>query len=602
MDNIETLNSNRNTPFMDDLEDSPLISRDRRRQDGRKNNANETFTDFGETEKSYHSALIFMVFLATIGIVLVLATIPVNHLLSTAPGHAVVKIIRIMYYLFASCLYIWFLRNRKNLEKKEIVCWSRSNKVHSNSSVRSTLKIQSQVKMQNPSNTSTQKVETHCSLTGAIIVLGCGGTILNFTCMISGIYCLAYMDRKPTLSEAINPVCYASYCFIVVLQMVFFKAYDGVRFAQRSILHYTLAVWIAADWWQWFALTATPLVSTTVKDNNNETYMCPTNLTAMFRFTGVLTTYLRPMSIEYATVSISVLFQLWGTMTNADVNRLKSKRSFHTGIHIQDASSPAGSEITDKHVGSPRPQLTFKGIFKKYTCVIVGTSVLGLINLILQIEISEQYGITNSLGKHDDKKDTTIRSVMIWFLTLFLLLPTTLLLIPCTRPLKHPILGKYSLGVNDCLLLFTSAFIFIYDLLRLGAVAGLMQLNTERAYLMALFGLAISTGYMLQTYMQTKFLITVQRNKAADEHSNERISSFLLHLSVTNAFYWFIICFSHESHMDIFAPIMTEFFGSDEVGKRRMQVIGMICVPFISLYRFHSAVLAYELVKSRPQP
>ena len=78
-DNIEGLDSNRNTPFMDDLEDSPLISRDCRRQDGHENDSDETCTSMAETEKSYHSALISMVFLVTIGIVLVLATVPVDH-------------------------------------------------------------------------------------------------------------------------------------------------------------------------------------------------------------------------------------------------------------------------------------------------------------------------------------------------------------------------------------------------------------------------------------------------------------------------------------------------------------------------------------------
>ena len=453
-------------------------------------------------------------------------------------------------------------------------------------------------------NMSTRKEEIHCSLSGAIIVLGCGGTILNFIYIIDGIFCLVSMDRKPTISEALYPVCFASFCFTAVLQMIFFKAYDGARFESRPILHYALAVCIASDWWHWFAMTATPLVDATTKDNTNETYMCPVNLTAMSRFTEVLQTYLKPMNIEYATVSISVLFQLWGTMTNRDVTHRKPKYSFHTGINFQNACTLpiTDSDITNEHATLSQLQITFKGIFKKYTCVIVVTSILGFINLILQIEISEEYWITNFIDTHDDKRDTTIRSIIIWLLTLFLILPTMLLLIPSTRILKHPVLGKYSLGMNDYLLLFTSAFTFIYDLLRLGAVAGLMQMNTKRGYLMAFFGLAFSTGFTLQTFMQTKFLITVQRNKATNERCNERILSFLLHLSITNAFYWFIICFAHESHMDIFAPIMTEFFGSDEVGKRRMQVIGMICVPFISLYRFHSAVLAYEIVKSRSRP
>ena len=602
MDNMEDLDSNGNIPFMEDLENSPLISSVWRRRDGHRNNSDEAFTNMPETEQSYHSALIFMVFLMTIGIVLVVATIPVDHTLSTAPGHAVVKSIQIMCSVFVGCVYIWFLRNKKKLEQKGDVSWSRLHKIDLNSvnsSAGSTLNIQSR------KDALTQNAETHCSLTGAIIVLGCGGTILNFTYMIDGIICLMSMDRKPTVSEALYPVCFAFFCFTVVLQMVFFKAYDGARFESRSIFHYAFAVWIAADWWHWFAMTATPLVDATADEGvTNETYMCLVNLTAMSRFTEDLQTYLKPMNIEYATVSIGVLFQLWGTMTNRDATHQKNKRSFCTGLKIQNPCTLplTDSDITDEHATSSQLQITFKGIFKKYTCVIVVTSVLGLINLVLQIEISEQYGIPDFIDKHDHKRDTTIRSIIIWLLTLFLILPTILLLIPSTRTLKHPIPGKYSLGMNDYLLLFTSAFIFIYDLLRLGAVVGLMQMNTKKDYLMALFGLAFSSGFTLQTCMQTKFLITVQRNKAMNKRSNERILAFLLHLSITNAFYWFIICFAHESHMDIFAPIMTEFFGSDQVGKRRMQMIGVICVPFMSLYRFHSAVLAYELVKSRSRP
>ena len=633
MDSIEIIESDSNTTFTDDLDDSSLTSQNRRRRDPQEDNSDETFTnledsslisryrsqqeaqendsketfiDLAETEKSYHSALIFMVFFATIGIVLVLATVPVDHTLSPAPGHAVVKIIRIMYDLFVSCVYIWFLRIKMNPERKEIVCRSQSY-------VRKSI-FPRRDKLQHlpVRGMSKRKAETHFSVIGAIIVLGCGSLVLNFTYIIKGIYCLtSLMERKPTVSEAIYPISYASFSFIVVIQMAFFKAFDGITFKSRPMIHNALAVWIAADWWGWFAMTATPLImlitaspnyvtNSTYDSRTNESYMCSDKQTELFRFVKVLETYLQPLNIEYLTVSIGVLFQLWGTMTNVDVKRQISESDITPFL--------GDGQIDVESVISIRPYLTFKGIFKKHICVIVGSSVLGLINLVLQIVISEQFGITNSHRKHietdDDehKFETTVPSVIIWLLTLFLLLPTLLLFIPCTRILKHPIPGKYSLGMNNFLLLFTSAFVFIYDLLRLGAVAGLMQQNTKRGYLMALFGLAISIGNTLQTYMQTKFLITVQRNKARDERLNERNLSFLLHVSITNAFYWFIISFAHESHTLIFAPVMNEFYSSDQSGKTRMKVIGLVCTPFWCLYRFHSAILAYELVKGRSKP
>ena len=184
-------------------------------------------------------------------------------------------------------------------------------------------------KLQDLRNMLKRNTETRCSLTGAIIVLGCGALVLNFTYIINDIYCLALlMDRKPTVSEALSPISYTLFSFSVVLQMAFFNFYNGARFVSRPMLHYALAVWIAADWWDWFAMTATPLLnsepdyianSTNGSPANETYYMCGNKPTELFRFVKVLETYLKPMNIEYRTVSISVLFQLWGTMTNVDV-------------------------------------------------------------------------------------------------------------------------------------------------------------------------------------------------------------------------------------------------------------------------------------------
>ncbi len=549
---------------------------------------------FKRNRDTYHSAVLLLVFLATIGILL--ACFPIASNTHPHPKevsvtiYVAVKLIKIVFRVLAIAMYCWCVKRKGVLKYREVFDVDLRT---SPTDTEDALILNSDQRCSPPgcSPPLRQSFQDHMllsghgsqsSLRGAILVLGIGSLMKNIAVFIGSVYCLHILKRSVTLSEALAPICEVCYFSVVLSQMFFFKAYNKTGLQPRKSLHYVMALFIAIDVWSWTGMTIYPLVKD-LAPKFADHYMCLHNQSSFLQVTYTWARYVRPMSVEYCTISICVLCHLWNKMA---LSGLSSK--LNAG-DAEEGTQPGhcNRQLLRNGYGSflqHTTQLAFSHTVRKHKLVIFGSLTMGFSISILQLSINHYF--TNE----------RVGGVIIWLLTVCLFLPTTCLVIRYTRVLNFPILKSYSLGVNDYLLLFSSSFFYFIDLLRLVAAGGFIQSNTIMGYQMALFGVLISALLSLQISLQTKFLITVQRNCVTDARVKEEVAAFLLHLGIMNLFHWFTVSYAYESESEMFMPVLTEWFGSNNA---YLKVILLICFPVGILYRFHSVVLAYELVKTR---
>ena len=175
----------------------------------------------------------------------------------------------------------------------------------------------------------------------------------------------------------------------------------------------------------------------------------------------------------------------------------------------------------------------------------------------------------------------------------------TYLIIQCHSRLTNTLSHYASLGSNDYLLVFTATWCFVYDIIQFVAATDLMRSGKASFGIIAIL---LSMCFSAETCFQTRFLLTIQRVIVVDESSLEYIRPRLIYLMILNAGSWVITGLAHEwAEGGIFAPFVSMKFDGDsdlEIGS----IIILTVFPMISLYRFHSTVICFEMLKTCYQP
>ena len=288
------------------------------------------------------------------------------------------------------------------------------------------------------------------------------------------------------------------------------------------------------------------------------------------------------MSLEYCTIAIVVLFNFWNTMLNRYVDHTDKSCLLNATGHRRQSEV----DQTDDTKSATNKSI-FRYIFHNQLFVLIGSIFMGL--LIMTIQMTCTYDL--DLDEH-------ILRVLSVALTLILLTPMTGLFVWGLRALNTPVPSLYTLGINDYLLLLASAFNYIYDILRLIGVSNLLR-EENVDVLTIVLGVLMSVYFILQTTLQTKFLMSAMRNRTNTIRAKRFMTSLLLHSCIINACDWFITSLAHEWGAKSFMPVLGNLAGNSSHGHNSLAVMLLVVTPILNLYRFHSAVLAYELMKIR---
>ena len=247
---------------------------------------------------SYYGSFVLLFWLITAGIILITApffTVPQNK--DGKNLRAASQIVVSIYTVFAAVLYLWMIFRRAKYQKEEWIYPQRSHTL-----------------------TTSQ-----ASLLTALYLLGLGTLLrISIDCVANFIISCS---SNPVETNAHLDVGYIIFLIVrmiaVVLQLWFFYIYSAKTIINHRRFHKTMAFLVAAEVWSWLYQTTDPVwhylhvdmadikdpeeLSTSVTFSYNDQTNCENFWLAK------VVHFLNPLSVEFSTVAVIALLELWST-------------------------------------------------------------------------------------------------------------------------------------------------------------------------------------------------------------------------------------------------------------------------------------------------
>ncbi len=339
--------------------------------------------------------------------------------------------------------------------------------------------------------------------------------------------------------------------------------------------------------------------------------------------------FLGPLSVEYPTVAITSLLELWTTAITREDSDITSSDGSQDNpnkevIHREEASEHMSDDddscilqsdqineidsdseqlITTRSEEMPGEPFTksCSHFLKMNFLHILSAALVSLLYLVPRF---------NDIHIRNDIFQTIFYNVaMILYVA-----PTTLFYIVILSKLKktcEATMSDLSLRANDYLLLITGSCNFLLAMMQFLAgfsvfvMASIHDENLNMSstnanntmtkvemYVYSFDALLPSVAFWIWVSLHMKFMMVMQRHLPKDKSSYKLLQNCLIHVIITNAFEWLNLGMVVEDEQSFYGAYAVErVFGKD------YQVFLCLLIPPIALFRFHSIVTAYELWK-----
>ena len=562
---------------------------------------------------SYYNANLLMCVLLGIGVALVLY----QHLPNTdgeqyiASEESVLnECFEFFYSIAVFTLYFWMVRNKNKFDQLGLVCWScdapREN--------------ENDVQLLDPEYDQSSEHRKH-SLWPALVILGAGAVFKYLIKSLTGLWCiLFYRVSVARILETVNSTAY--FC-VVVIQIRFFHIYNGAIFRSLDMFNYVLSAGIVLNAWSWIILTTVPLEKIATF---NDTHTCPETASLLSIFHDNVVSYIEPFVVEFTTVATTILFHYWDVMSSINYRRrydinarcvqnnnlteaIESESQADDSTEFQMLLFPPNSNRTSDQLLSRQAQRcasygTIRPIrastttsviaYVKNHMLLTSYSLLTVLVYIITLLILYDY-----FGNPDDHDTIVLRECLFWAIDSAFFLPMSCWFVRCLYKIRSCRRMTRRLTSNDYLLLFAALWDITLNMLRLLESIGMITSTKKQEYhdfaiIMAFW----SVLTIAEVTIQTKFIVTISHSSRKDTGSREGIRLGLLHCMIINAAQWFVISVAHGTialgHSPPMFGLMEFLWLGEEAGK----FVILILYPMISLFRFHSSLLAYDLLKS----
>ena len=393
----------------------------------------------------------------------------------------------------------------------------------------------------------------------------------------------------------------------ILFQMIFFSwySYDNHRGTLQYLPrwhHLSISAMIGAQVWLWVSDTTEPLWKLDA-DYIRENFTNATNESAEF----TIEHFLEPFHVEFATISIGLLYGLWNiSPTKTQLTSIPADLSKSFAAFAKYKNFPT---VENENKCSKLPWLKH----------ITFATILAFI-----------YTVLSSLALYSpcprcDYSDMVVYVRVMFYRGIFVLYLGALLPISSMYALwklSSDRVRSSSATIGQYLLVITAIVVFVYYFLRIFAagydlhydksdekmvgvdfVVAVLLTNHNgetskipsitHEEIMSLDGLSIIYPFLLffQVWTQTQLLIEAGRHK----NIPDGVKKILIYIIAINFAEWLqtgiSIGFDRDHFNSQFTPIMNNFY--TDGGAR---IIRLCLNPFIVLYRFHSAVVAWEVI------
>ena len=247
---------------------------------------------------SYYGSFVLLFWLITAGVVLITAPffiVPQNK--DGKNLRAASQIVVSIYTVFTAVLYLWMIFRRSKYQKEE---W---------------------IYPQRPHTLTTSQA----SLLTALYLLGLGTFLrISIDCVAKFILSCSSNPKINKHLDVANIVLLIVRMIAVVLQLRFFYIYSAKTIINHRCFHKTMAILVAAEAWSWLYQTTDPIwhyLHVDFKDINDPDEL----LTSVAFFVhhdqpntenfwlAKVVHFLNPLSVEYSTIALIALLELWST-------------------------------------------------------------------------------------------------------------------------------------------------------------------------------------------------------------------------------------------------------------------------------------------------
>ncbi|XP_072021567.1 uncharacterized protein [Amphiura filiformis] len=583
---------------------------------------------------NYHSALMLVFFLGSAAVALAFAPVLISSsndkptkILTTAqnvtqPAHAICSVI-----MSALCLY--FIMKKNTWQSSGKVTFMKRQYRNSPSSGGFVCNATDHDQISDD-QTKKQQAENEMSLL-QMVVFGVGA-LLFLACRV--IYVASFEDDTVNLNW-VPIVDELTYMVSIVIQVIFLVKYNGAVLPNNSLFHYSVGLMVADKVWLWLTQTLNNIAVLSSEDDISLPIspVYPINYTSKVSkndgnftestFQKVIEAslvFLQPFFLESLTIVMGALLHLWnfigkdsniprveGNGTSDNAERHPRERYYDYGYVID---SEERQEVT-KHYSCNTAE-SLHGLLGSGANYLAERSSMNdkikiglftVIAFIIAISLFMTVVILNQLGPFEHIADSLsdhTKYVLAYGIQMTAFLATIIACLVSTHKIYHrnTCLSTTTLTFSEYLLFVTAATNFIWFILRLIAAATFLNMsNSDDPHRgEAICNLCYALTCIVQVSAQTQMLLAAQSVHQMGQSNSTFTRVCLINIAAINISFWLIIGIFRESVINQHRSSITYQFMNKCFGEKTTKIMIFLLYPAMELYRFHTTVVAYQIL------
>ncbi|XP_072050477.1 uncharacterized protein [Amphiura filiformis] len=553
---------------------------------------------------NYHSALLLVFLLGTLGIALAFAPVlvlPSYHPRAFATNVAnFTTVVGGMFALSVATTSLGLIIGRKKIEGKGYVQFPTES--HSNHRVtHPALDVNGQyISLSSPSR-GHENINIHRF---QLVLFGIGGIIYLIIDLVK-------MSYNQTTVEAIVVITDdVTHLISLAAQMIFFIMYEGALLRNVTALHYAIAMMIADKVWTWISLTLSSVADIAHQPNighsNNSTNALETSQS-----------FLEPFFIEFLTTCVGILLYMWSSIGKKPQRRTCFEDETGTDDEVYSPYRNYDSIITESQehrlLSNDGDTVSDRTMLRSMMNVeLQDTSTLfpksaKRVGVLLSVITSVSYLIAGLILRDGpleyvgDSLRPFDRMYILLGVKVVVFGPLTILCtISAYKMYKNTNHTPASLSTNDYLLLVTTAGVFLWFLFKLIATIAVTTIedqNLNITYYNVMSYCAEDLVCIVNTWVLTQFLLGAHSIYILRYPLSKLTKICLTYLAAISVSEWLQLALERDvliHRYSTLSPVLNAVYG--DIGTR---VLIYVFYPIMELYRFHSVVMACEILISK---
>ena len=427
----------------------------------------------------------------------------------------------------------------------------------------------------------------------AVVAFGIG-SFLYLVCVLiyHGMFSLVKSQSNFYFSKLFDKYHLASDILYLVANstlIVFVTKYKGVTLHSCVMFHYFIALMIGGGVFIWLSVTLNPVCVFITESCYNASTYDEGNSTVAKKVAETILGFLKPFHVEFVTICIGIFLNLWNRFEN-------------TSVKPESVDSRASRENPDNLNNVNRQSIEKDTSESKRRCCDTKASnyrVKRRLIFSIPLLLSLCYVSLFVIGHYDD--DNQLSNIYLWngIRVLMHLLLLLFFISTCRAMRKYKLRLKCSsITCSEIVLVGTHTVNYVYFFFRFFATLSLLSAHesngvgkTKLVFIMIYSGLC-----MVDIWGATFYILAMK----SLQRSGRKMTNFdkfgLIYNASVHVSEWAVTGLSHEWALQSthhLVPALAVAFGDVSI-----RLLTLVVFPIIEFYRFHAAVVCFEIGKN----